>query len=186
MKRQGIAPGPRSGFCMATHKTRAVLFGGCVDHDTKGGDVIVSEFYNEMYTMQFDTQRWYPLGLRGAAAAPNGEGAVAAAAVEQSAGAGGAGPSEASGAGDGEGGKRAQRAPRAPAPQTPLEKAATRIQAAFRGYAVRKVIKVYKIGGVVNEMLYAPALGACVSRPLPPFLPPRCSERHCLQRATAV
>jgi hypothetical protein len=50
------------------------------------------------------------------------------------------------------------------AASTALERAATRIQAAFRGYAVRKVYKIYKIGGVVNEMLYAPALG---------FAPPR-------------
>lgn len=63
--------------------------------------------------------------------------------------------------------QRAPREARPPAPpvaQTPGERAATRIQAAFRGYAVRKVIKVYKIGGVVSEMLYAPALG---------FPPPR-------------
>lgn len=42
--------------------------GGCVDHETKGGEVIVSEFYNELYTFAFENQRWYTLGLRGAPA----------------------------------------------------------------------------------------------------------------------
>lgn len=164
VKRQGIAPGPRSGFCMAPHKARAVLFGGCVDHETKGGEVIVSEFYNEMFTFQFDTQRWYPLGLRGPPQ-PKGQGggessaaaAAAAAGQQQGGAADGAGGAWAQ---PGGGGRRPQREPKASQPQTPAEKAATRIQAAFRGFAVRKVLKVYKIGGVVSEMLYAPALGA--------------------------
>lgn len=38
-----------------------------------------------------------------------------------------------------------------------LYKAAVRIQANFRGYVVRKAYKLYKIGGVVSEILYSPA-----------------------------
>lgn len=38
-----------------------------------------------------------------------------------------------------------------------LYRAAVRIQANFRGYVVRKAYKLYKIGGVVSEILYSPA-----------------------------
>ena len=40
-----------------------------------------------------------------------------------------------------------------------LDRAATKIQAHFRGYQVRKAYRVYKLGGALSEMLYAPAQG---------------------------
>ena len=51
------------------------------------------------------------------------------------------------------------------------EAAAVRIQAHFRGYAVRKAYKTYKVGGKVNELLYSPAVvkgvGGKVVHPCP-------------------
>ncbi len=157
VKRAGIAPGPRAGFAMAVHRSRAVFFGGVVDHETKGGDVIVSEFYNELYSFAMDTRRWFPLTLRGGAAAAAAAGSAAAAAAAGDASA----PAAAAAAP-----AAAAAAPAAPAPaaSAAAHRAAARIQAAFRGFAVRKVLRVYRIGGAVGEMLYAPALG---------FAPPR-------------
>lgn len=46
----GIKPSERSGFGLAQHKKKVVLFGGSVDRAAgKRGDVIVSEFLNELY-----------------------------------------------------------------------------------------------------------------------------------------
>lgn len=42
-------------------------------------------------------------------------------------------------------------------PHSPNCRAAVRIQSRFRGYVVRKAYKLYKIGGVVSEILYSPA-----------------------------
>lgn len=104
---------------------------------------LVSEFFNELFTFGFDTGRWFPLALRppkkgkdGAAAAPSPavdsvERALAKAAL-------------------GESGPRGHL--------TPQERAATKIQAHFRGYVVRKAYTAYKLGGVVSELLYSPAL----------------------------
>ena len=38
------------------------------------------------------------------------------------------------------------------------EQAATKIQAHFRGFSVRKAFKVYKVGGKISELLYSPAV----------------------------
>eukprot|EP00958_Prasinococcus_capsulatus_P016544 scaffold1832_cov362-Prasinococcus_capsulatus_cf.AAC.5 len=40
-----------------------------------------------------------------------------------------------------------------------MGKAATCIQSRYRGYAVRKAYKLYRIGGVVSELLYSPSSG---------------------------
>ena len=137
VKRAGMPPGPRSGFSLAVHRNRAVLFGGCVDHEAHGGEALVSEFYNELYALALDTRRWYPLALRGAPHPPAAAPAAAAPVVDAS---------------------------------DALHRAAVRIQAHFRGYAVRKVMRTYRIGGAVSEMLYAPALGLAPPRGAPvPF-----------------
>jgi hypothetical protein len=116
-----------------------------VDHESKGGEVLVSEFYNELYTFAMDTRRWFPLTLR-----PSPASAAAATPADASA----TPPAPA-----------APAASAAPAGNdSAAHRAAVRIQAAFRGFAVRKVLRVYRVGGAVNEMLYAPALG---------FPPPR-------------
>eukprot|EP00898_Chlorokybus_atmophyticus_P006248 jgi/Chlat1/6624/Chrsp482S06113 len=62
VKRLGSPPGPRAGFTIAVHKTRAILFGGVVDVDT--GEDIESVFQNEMFAFQADNRRWYPFALR--------------------------------------------------------------------------------------------------------------------------
>ncbi|GIL55653.1 hypothetical protein Vafri_11205 [Volvox africanus] len=38
-----------------------------------------------------------------------------------------------------------------------LYRAAVKIQASYRGYVVRKAYQLYRIGGVVSEILYSPA-----------------------------
>ncbi|KAF8055334.1 KLHDC4 [Scenedesmus sp. PABB004] len=40
---------------------------------------------------------------------------------------------------------------------SPIYRAAVRIQSRFRGYVVRKAYKLYQLGGVVSEILYSPA-----------------------------
>ena len=40
-----------------------------------------------------------------------------------------------------------------------LHKAATKIQAHYRGHIVRKAVRLYRIGGIVSECLYSPGTG---------------------------
>lgn len=138
VKKQGFSPGPRAGFGLVAHKKRAVYFGGVVDREAKGGDVLVSEFYNELFTFQLESRRWFPLALKplqkkGKKQEQEGEAATEA---------GGAAPDEP---------LRFVRA------QTKEALAAIKIQSNFRGYVVRKAYKVYKLGGAVSELLYSPA-----------------------------
>ncbi|XP_078433085.1 galactose oxidase/kelch repeat superfamily protein [Wolffia australiana] len=63
VKKAGMPPGPRAGFSMGLHKKRALLFGGVVDMEVSG-DEMMSLFMNELYGFQLDTNRWYPLELR--------------------------------------------------------------------------------------------------------------------------
>jgi len=135
VRREGLAPGPRAGFSLAVLRGRALLFGGVADSEAKGGTVLISEFFNELYAFSLDSRRWFPLPLAApprAAAPPAAPAPAPAAAATPAA---------------------------APAASSALHRAATRIQAHFRGYAVRKLLRVYRIGGAVGEMLYAPALG---------------------------
>jgi len=149
VKKGGMAPTPRTSFGLVTHKARAVLFGGV--HDREGaGDRLYSELFNEAYQFSFTTRRWYPLDIRppkpkkdAPPAAPTG----------------------------GEGGeKKEAELPPGVSPEmhaalmkvvgdkdSPLVRAATRIQAAYRGHAVRAAYKAYKLGGQVSELLYSPA-----------------------------
>mmetsp|Transcript_35362 Transcript_35362/g.89532 ORF Transcript_35362/g.89532 Transcript_35362/m.89532 type:complete len:561 (-) Transcript_35362:2296-3978(-) len=164
VKKAGMAPGARSSFSLAVHKGRAFLFGGASDNEAKGGLDLSSEFHNDLYTFNLDKRRWYAAELRPPAKAKGadgkgGEGAEAA---------GGEGASssmaaaEAAAAGD-------AKAPAAPSPQvaallaagqdknSAIYRAAVKIQAQFRGYVVRKAYKLYRLGGVVSEILYSPA-----------------------------
>ncbi|KAK6920577.1 protein of unknown function DUF4110 [Dillenia turbinata] len=63
VKKSGMPPGPRAGFSMCIHKKRALLFGGVVDMEVEGDDMM-SMFLNELYGFQLDTRRWYPIELR--------------------------------------------------------------------------------------------------------------------------
>ena len=62
-EKAGMAPGSLPpGATSATHgaKKRHVLFGGVVDHEIRKGEVIISEFFNDAYSMSLDNGRWYP------------------------------------------------------------------------------------------------------------------------------
>jgi len=128
VKKAGFTPSARAGFAMVTHKGRAVLFGGVSDHESKKGEALVSEFHNDLFAFAFANRRWFPMALRAKGA---------------EAGAGG------------EAGKPSGDAP--PADNSPMHRAAVKIQASYRGYAVRKAYKVYRLGGKVSEILYSPA-----------------------------
>lgn len=60
----GMAPSKRASFAMALHKARAVLFGGTADEEGKGGEVLVSNFFNDLYQLNLSQWRWYPVAMR--------------------------------------------------------------------------------------------------------------------------
>ena len=152
LKRQGMAPGSRAGFSMATHLRRAVLFGGVMDREAKGGEVLISEFYNELYQLQLESKRWFPLALRRAKGGGKGKVGDEQAQAEEE--------EEERRARDEELAERALRREAArKAKLTPEDRAATLIQSRYRGHAVRKAYKTYRLGGAVSELLYAPASG---------------------------
>lgn len=64
IKKAGMAPGARSGFVWAPHKRKAVLFGGVTDNEARMGEVMASEFHNELYQFNFDKRRWFPVTMR--------------------------------------------------------------------------------------------------------------------------
>ena len=63
LKRSGAPPSLRSGFALALHRKRLVLFGGVHDEDTPDGDGLVSEFYNDLHAYSLEAGRWHPLAL---------------------------------------------------------------------------------------------------------------------------
>jgi N-acetylneuraminic acid mutarotase len=139
VKKQGMVPTARSSFGLAVHapKAKAVLFGGVFDQDG-GGDKMYSELFNEAYQFNMESRRWFPLSVRPPKAKGKGkDGAESAAAAESNAGA------------------------NVPAQEDRVDpataRAATLIQAAFRGYAVRKAYETYRVGGKISELLYSPA-----------------------------
>lgn len=62
-KKQGFQPSPRVGCSMVHHKGRGVLFGGVYDFE-ETEESLDSEFYNDVFTYQANTNRWYSLSLR--------------------------------------------------------------------------------------------------------------------------
>ncbi|KAF8947341.1 hypothetical protein BGZ47_009528 [Haplosporangium gracile] len=62
-KKSGSAPSARSGCAMAPYKNRAVLFGGVYDDDVNE-ETLESTFFNELWTYQIDTGRWFPMNLK--------------------------------------------------------------------------------------------------------------------------
>ncbi|GJP85577.1 hypothetical protein CLOP_g15686 [Closterium sp. NIES-67] len=64
VKRLGSPPSARAGFSLAVHRSRAILVGGVVDTEEKGGDVLRSIFLDDMFAFQMDARRWFPLLLR--------------------------------------------------------------------------------------------------------------------------
>lgn len=60
----GMAPSKRASFSLAVHKDKAIMFGGVADEEAKQGEVIVSNFFNELYQLNMTQMRWYPIALR--------------------------------------------------------------------------------------------------------------------------
>ena len=48
-----------------------------------------------------------------------------------------------------------------------VTRAAVKIQAHYRGYAVRKAFKLYRVGGQVSELLYSPGSGEAAPKTAP-------------------
>jgi N-acetylneuraminic acid mutarotase len=134
VKKEGMAPTPRTSFGLAvqTSKAKAILFGGVFDQEG-AGDKMYSELFNEAYQFNMNSRRWFPVTVR----PPKAKG-------------------KAKEEGDASGLDSALTAA-ASDKNAAAARAATLIQAAFRGYAVRKAYEVYKVGGKVSELLYSPA-----------------------------
>ncbi|CCH40581.1 Kelch repeat-containing protein 3 [Wickerhamomyces ciferrii] len=62
-KKQGFQPSPRVGCSMVHHKGRGVLFGGVYDFE-ETEESLDSLFYNDLFTYQIESNRWYSLSLR--------------------------------------------------------------------------------------------------------------------------
>lgn len=59
-----MAPSKRASFSLAVHKDKAILFGGVADEEARQGEVIVSNFFNELYQLNMTQMRWYPVAMR--------------------------------------------------------------------------------------------------------------------------
>lgn len=68
VKKAGIAPSPRTNFGLVIHKKRAFLFGGITDQHGRG-DRMYSSMHNELFQMNLETQRWYPVAVKAPAKA---------------------------------------------------------------------------------------------------------------------
>lgn len=62
-RKQGFNPSPRVGCSMVFHKNRGILFGGVFDFE-ESEEQIDSEFYNNLYSYQIESNRWYNLSLK--------------------------------------------------------------------------------------------------------------------------
>lgn len=62
VKRTGYGPSQRAGFSMVLHKRNAVLFGGVEDDETE--EEMQSIFYNDMFALNLDRRKWFPMTLR--------------------------------------------------------------------------------------------------------------------------
>ena len=148
LKRQGLAPSARAGASSVMHalKKRLVLFGGVIDHEVKNGDVIVSEFFTDAYNLNMEAKKWFPVTLYGddktkthkAGSLEEAERVAAGEVVNENFNI-----------------------------RSEQVRAAIKIQAHFRGYQVRKAYKLYKVGGVVSELLYSPGSGEAPPKSLP-------------------
>ena len=191
VKREGVAPSARAGFVAAHIPPRAatsssssaassspapapdrlLLFGGVSDTEARNGEALVSEFHNDAYVLNLGQRRWWPLGMKPPPPPPPPPSAAVASDAPPSAAAAAAPiasvvppPAAASASASASTSASTSAAPAAPPSSPALHAAAARIQAHFRGHCVRKVFRVFRVGGAVSELLYAPALG---------FPPPR-------------
>lgn len=83
LKKSGTPPSSRSGFCMALHKRRLVVFGGVHDEDTPDGEGLISQFYNDLHSYNLDAGKWHDMTVstskKGAGSGNAGGGKKAAA-----------------------------------------------------------------------------------------------------------
>ncbi|CAL8469827.1 g9369 [Coccomyxa elongata] len=164
LKKSGMAPSKRAGFGMVTHRDRALLFGGITDRQG-AGDKTYSELYNELYQLDLASQRWRPVTMKLSKADKASSNAAASSSASEAAQ---PGQPEASSSGrpqsDAEPTAGVMRPDMAQYlakggmdKESAIYKAITRIQSHYRGYAVRKAYKTYKLGGSASELLYSPA-----------------------------
>lgn len=62
VKKSGYGPSARAGFSMVLHKNNMVLFGGVEDDETE--DDMESIFYNDMFGLNIEKRKWFPMTLR--------------------------------------------------------------------------------------------------------------------------
>lgn len=146
IKKAGMAPSTRSSFAMVVHKRTAVLFGGIFDREG-AGEKVYSALFNDTFKFNMDSKRWFPLVLRPPSIAAASAAASAAANNKASVSVNN---------------NRAEESTNALVGMSPdiltvLQRAATRIQAHYRGYRTRKAFETYRLGGPVSELLYSPA-----------------------------
>lgn len=62
-RKQGFIPSPRVGCSLVYHKNRGIMFGGVYDYE-ESEEQLESEFYNNLYSYNLETNRWYSLSIR--------------------------------------------------------------------------------------------------------------------------
>lgn len=160
VKKAGMAPSRRTSFGLGVHKQRAIIFGGVFDREG-AGDRLYSELFNELYQFNFLNRRWYPVALKAPKAASKkkgheGEAASGEDTTEKENENDGSRRSAAGGAALNQD-LKATLSKLASSKDSSLLRAAVKIQAAFRGHAVRKAYHTYRMGGQISELLYSPA-----------------------------
>ncbi|KAH7648445.1 hypothetical protein FG379_000369 [Cryptosporidium bovis] len=63
INRKGNSPSPRSGFSMTSFKNQCILFGGVFDREDNIGLNLNSTFYNDLFTFDFNSKRWYNVNI---------------------------------------------------------------------------------------------------------------------------
>jgi hypothetical protein len=151
LPKAGFSPPPRASFGLAGHLGRAgILWGGITDRAGRG-DRVFSEAHDDLFSLG-PGGRWYPLAVR---PPRTGAGRAAAAATVAALGLDKAAAAAAAAAAA----VTATAAATAADPDPRLAAAATRIQAHFRGHAVRKAVRTFRLGNSsITELLYSPAI----------------------------
>lgn len=62
-RKQGFVPSARVGTQMVFHKNRGIMFGGVYDYE-ESEEQIDSQFFDNLYSYQVETNRWYNVALR--------------------------------------------------------------------------------------------------------------------------
>ncbi|KAK9456957.1 hypothetical protein V1511DRAFT_495775 [Dipodascopsis uninucleata] len=62
-RKSAWAPSSRVGCSMVFHKGRGILFGGVYDTD-ETEETLDSEFFNDLYAYQVNSNKWFPLKIR--------------------------------------------------------------------------------------------------------------------------